>query len=792
MENSNNLNPTVNPTGVPQGQPMAAPLPQSPVGPAPVQPAPAAPNPLPQEPAPAVAQQSPAPQAVPVTPTPQTPAPQFQQAAPRVAPQSFQQPTNRPPVQSMPGQPGRPRPLAAVGGPNPRKFILGCLGFIAFSLLLFVIFVIAFVSQTSASGQNGLASALGVNPAEFTNTLILMTNLVFGIITIITFFVAVFGFFRTAMAAKSDKPTRSAGLKQAAIAGSVFLVMTMIWVFVYLYLNGKKVDAPAATQTQSIVTDPVITTRLIAPVDVKFDGTKIPYNPNILELTFYQWDFGDGTSSTSPSVTHTYNKVGQFDVKLVVTARNKQNNQTLTQNFNKLVTVSEVKVSASFTATPTSGPAPLSVEFDASASKSPAGQIRSYEWDFQGQTNFRDASGPKAKYTFEREGTYEVKLRVSDSSGQTSIVSQNITAGGPDLPTPVISIPTTDGKYYVGKQLTFLGEKSTSPNGEITKYEWDFGDASPKANTRTATHSYKTAGLYEVILKTTDVKNKTSQVAKKITLENEEQGPQAVIETDPALADKQKSLMGKAPFEVAFDARKSTDPDNNIVEFKWDFDGDNKEDAAGPTANFVYKIPGSYNATLTALDSAGNQSSTVLVVKVAAQDLTARLTADKIEGNAPLTVTFDASGSSYPDGQITSYEWDFGDGSPKRIDASQVSYKYTAIGTFTATVTAKSSDGKTDAQTLIINVRPISLQACFTPTVEQGPAPLTIEFDPRCSQGSVAKYLWDFGDSETSRTRKPSHTFNTAGSYQVTLEVTDNQNVVNTFSKNILVTGNVQ
>jgi PKD repeat protein len=186
------------------------------------------------------------------------------------------------------------------------------------------------------------------------------------------------------MAAKSDKPARSAGLKQAAIAGSVFLVMTMIWVFVYLYLNGKKIDAPAATQTQSIVTDPVITTRLIAPVDIKFDGTKIPYNPNILELTFYQWDFGDGSSSTSPSVTHTYNQVGQFDVKLVVTARNKQTNQTLTQNFNKLVTVSEVKVSASFTATPTSGPAPLSVEFDASASKSPAGQIRSYEWDFQG------------------------------------------------------------------------------------------------------------------------------------------------------------------------------------------------------------------------------------------------------------------------------------------------------------------------------------------------------------------------------------------------------------------------
>lgn len=787
MENPNPIQPGSQPTpmpSVPQGQPMTGPLPgsqpQAAPAQAPVQPV-APQQPMQQQPM----MQQPLPQ------QPQMAQPMQQQ--PMQQQPMMQQNMQRPGMPQPMGQP-RPRLLAGQpGGPNPRKLILGCLGFIGFSLLLFVIFVVAFVSQTSATGENGLASALGVNPGEFTNSLILLTNLIFGVITIVTFFIAVFGFFRAGMAPKTDKPARSAGFRQAAIAGSIFLIMTMIWVFVYLYLNGKKVDIPTNTaQTEGIVTEPEVTTRLTAPVDVRFDGTQIPYNPNRIELTFYQWDFGDGSSSTSPTVTHTYREVGQFNVQLTVTARDKTTDETLTQSFSKLVTVSDVKVSAEFEASPESGPAPLTVAFDASASESPAGEIRSYEWDFQGQNNFRDDEGVRVEYTFEREGNYDVKLRVTDSSGQSAITTKTITAGGPDLPIAVIDIPTTDGKYYVGKQLTFLGEKSTTPNGEITKYEWDFGDASPKANTRTATHSYKSAGLYEVILKATDETGKTGTSSKKINVEAEEQGPQAIIETDPALKENEKSLSGQAPFEVGFDATKSTDPDNNIVEFKWDFNGDGVEDAAGSTANYVYKIPGSYNATLTATDSAGNESSSVLVVKVAAQDLTARLIADKVEGTAPLTVTFDASGSTYPDGQITSYEWDFGDGAPKRIDASQVSYKYTAIGTFTATVTAKASDGKTDSGTLVINVRPISLQSCFEPTVEQGPAPLTVEFDPRCSQGSVAKYLWDFGDGETSRTRKPTHTFDNPGSYQVTLEVTDNQNVVNSFSKNILVTGNVQ
>ena len=790
------------PSGQPQGQPM-----------------PTAPTQVPQQPAPQ--QVMPQQQAMPQVqqPMPTQPMPQQMRAQQPMQGQPMQMPQGQPyrpaysqaqgfagqqPMQGqMPGQPGGPqqpgfrpgaRPVpTGPGGPNPRKLIMGCLGFFFFSIILFVIFVIAFVANTSASGQNGLADSLGVNAGEFTNTLILITNLIFGLVVMVTFFIGIFGLFRAAMAPKLDKPAKASGYRQAGIAGAIFLVMTMLWVFVYIYLNGKKVNIPTQqATTQGIVTEPVVTTQLTAPIDIKFDASKIPFNANQIEITFYAWDFGDGGISNSSTVTHTYSNIGQYNAKLTVTARNKATNAIVNQNFEKLITVTDVKVNAEFSATPESGPAPLAVDFDASASTSPAGEIKTYEWDFKGASTFRDATGSTTSFTFPKEGDYDVKLRVTDNTGQTAIVTKTISATGPDVPVSVIDIPTTDGKYYVSKQLTFLGEQSTSPNGNITKYEWDFGDQTPKATTRTATHTYTKTGLYEIILKTTDEAGKAGSASKKITLVNAESTPQAIIDTTPALGAKDKTLNGTVPLQVHFDANKSTDPDNNIVEYKWDFDGDGTVDSAGATADFVYKVAGSYNATLTAIDATGNQSSNILVIVVASQGLQARLTADVVEGTSPLIVTFDASSSSYPDGQITSYEWSFGDGSPKRIDASQVSYKYNNIGTFTASVIAKASDGKTSKGEIIINIRPVALKACYTPSAEQGPAPLAIEFDPRCSQGAVAKYLWDFGDGQTSRIRKPTHTFDNAGSYQVTLEVTDNENVVNTYKKDILVTGTVQ
>lgn len=727
----------------------------------------------------------------------QQPAPV--QAAPVYAPAPAQVQAQRPvaapaTVPARPGQPVQPlKPGTIVRKPpNPKKLIYGCVGCSGFLVLFFIIFVLIFVAQTSPAGDNPLAKSLGLDPGSFTNTLILLVNLVFGAISVILFLLAIIGLFRLMMARKDDKEARKKGLTMAGISGVLFTIFVFIWVGIYLFLSSKKVIIPK-TQSVGIVTEPANTLNLTAPILIKFDSSSAPINKTKYQILSYLWDFGDGETSTVAQTSHTYSDKGKnngrFDVTLTIDMSDKQTNAESKTNFTTIVTIANVQLNAEFTATPDSGPAPLSVDFDASTSKAPAGDITAYDWDFINNNLFKDGSGVKVSHTFDQVGIYPVNLRVTDNTGQFKVVTKNITVTASNVPAPVIEIPTTDGKYYTNVQYSFLGEKTTSPNGKINKYEWDFGDGTPKANTRTANHIYKTSGTFDVTLTATDETNVSGTLTQKIKVEIADTAPIAAITTVPAIVKGQDYLSGTVPFTVSFDGSSSQDKDNNIVDYKWDFNGDGEIDANGQTTSYVYKTDGIYNATLTVVDGQNQQSNAVLVVKVGAQPLQAKLSADPVEGNVPLTVTFDASGSSYPNGQIVSYEWDFGDGSAKRIDTSKVTYKYTKIGTFTAKVTAIASDNtKSTAQTPV-NIRPISLTACFAATPESGPSPLTVEFDPRCSTGTVAKYSWDFGDTSTSKTRKPTHTFTLPGNYQVTLEVADSQNIVNTYTKNVLVTG---
>ena len=130
---------------------------------------------------------------------------------------------------------------------------------------------------------------------------------------------------------------------------------------------------------------------------------------------------------------------------------------------------------------------------------------------------------------------------------------------------------------------------------------------------------------------------------------------------------------------------------------------------------------------------------------------------------------------------------DVGDGGKPRIDTAKVTYQYSAIGSFTAKVTAIGSDNKRDTATVDINVRPVSVTACFEPSSDRGPAPLQVAFDPTCSTGTVVKYTWTFGKAGASTDRKPVFTFTDPGTYDVILEVADAQNVIDTITNTITV-----
>lgn len=716
------------------------------------------------------------------TPTP-TPAPSAAQPAKPATP-----PT---PAQPQPGRPGTPPPNRPGAGlpSNPatrRKALLGCMGAFVGTIVILLILSFVFLAQSDPQVQSPIAKLLGVEQASFINGLITFVHTIFVLLALTAFVFTMIGLFKASMAKKDDKVAKKEGLRETMIAGIILLFILLVWVGVYIYLDSKRIKVEGPAQTE-IMTEPLDTTNLTAPIEIKFDASNIKLSQ--FQIVSYNWDFGDKESGTGQITSHIYTDIGTYTVTLNVEGKDKKTGELTTAGtYTIFVSVADVALSASFIAEPETGEAPLTVKFDASASKAPNGNIDKYEWDLNEDGKYDDATGVTTEYEFEKIGIYKVGLKVTTSLGKEGTIEKEITVVEATKPIPVIEIMDNPAKYLVDTEYVFKSDKSTSPSGKITKYEWDFGDGAKVVTTKTASHKYTKTGNYEVTLTLTDDAGKVGESTKILKVENMPGIPVAKMVTDPAMKQTAVSLDGKVPFAVKFDATSSVDPDNNIVDYGWDFNDDGTNEAFGVTTTYTFTSEGTFKVVLTVTDADENTGTANMTVKVSPQGITAVLTADTVDGNIPLTVAFDASASSYPKGQISSYRWDFGDGSAPKLGESSLSHKYTAVGTYTAKVTVIGSDNTTDTASQLISVRELGLQSCFATVFEQGPAPLTTSFDPGCSTGNISKYFWDFGDGQTSTDEKPDHTFTTAGTYKVTLEVSDNDN--NISKSEVTITAN--
>lgn len=119
-------------------------------------------------------------------------------------------------------------------------------------------------------------------------------------------------------------------------------------------------------------------------------------------------------------------------------------------------------------AAPTTGPAPLTVSFDARQSSDPdpadAGLLR-YEWDFTDDGTV-DARTATATYTYPPGGPYTARLRVRDTLDAIDEQTVAIQAGG-SAPAPVITAPAAGTTFAVGQPLTFAGEATDPDDGPL-------------------------------------------------------------------------------------------------------------------------------------------------------------------------------------------------------------------------------------------------------------------------------------------------------------------------------------
>ena len=117
-------------------------------------------------------------------------------------------------------------------------------------------------------------------------------------------------------------------------------------------------------------------------------------------------------------------------------------------------------------ANPTSGPAPLTVDFDGSASSDPDGQALLYAWDLDGDGAFDDAAVANPTYVYNASGTYTARLRVTDTDNLSDTTSLVISVSN-SPPTAQITAPSPTLTWRVGEPIAFSGSATDPEDGPL-------------------------------------------------------------------------------------------------------------------------------------------------------------------------------------------------------------------------------------------------------------------------------------------------------------------------------------
>jgi PKD repeat protein len=158
--------------------------------------------------------------------------------------------------------------------------------------------------------------------------------------------------------------------------------------------------------------------------------------------------------------------------------------------------------------TPANGSAPLEVKFSGDQSKAPAGQVGRYTWYFgDGAT---ETLSPNPTHTFTAPGIYEVLLQVEDNNGGLGVTRQLVTVRPSGNQPPIAMAKTSARVIRTGESIQFDGSASSSADGAITSYQWDFGDGQTDSG-MTPKHVYTQPGRYSAAL---TVANKAGEHAK--------------------------------------------------------------------------------------------------------------------------------------------------------------------------------------------------------------------------------------------------------------------------------------
>jgi len=216
--------------------------------------------------------------------------------------------------------------------------------------------------------------------------------------------------------------------------------------------------------------------------------------PNECTIEGYNWDFGDGVTSTASNPVHNYCAVGNYNVELIVEYNCGNGCGTKSVSVSKSIVIEEIKsISADYTFNKSKN----TIDFTSSIANPNGCTIEGYNWDF-GDGNFSTDSNPIHKFC--STGTFDVTLTVKYDCGGKCGELSNATITKSIIIDQLKGIEL-DFKYYINQCGVYFNPviEGLQDDCNIQSYSWEFGDGSISGQ-REPYHSYASTGTYDVSL----------------------------------------------------------------------------------------------------------------------------------------------------------------------------------------------------------------------------------------------------------------------------------------------------
>jgi len=551
-------------------------------------------------------------------------------------------------------------------------------------------------------------------------------------------------------------------------------------------------------------------------------GDSIFFTNGSMNFASYLWDFGDGTTTAGTNPFHVYADSGNYQVSLTVT-----DSVGCTTSFPLPYQVNISKPIANFTFTATPVPCQsVSVAFTNLSSGAD-----SYFWNF-GNNQYSSQANPVHNYPangmnsatlvatsagcsdsftmsnlvyspwlqvdfnyIQSTDCFPVTVTYTDSSfdavswswdfgdGDTSS-QQNPVHVFTTMPTMPVTLVATDMygcvKYKSKPNITAIQIAVAADDtigcaphtialsdssSNISSWLWDFGDGTTSTLAEPS-HVYANNGNYTVSLTATSTSGCT-QVINPVT---------QITATGPEAQFTLNSLVSCAPTIVNF-------YDNSVddQQWIWNFGDGNQSVIENPV--HIYNQPGTYDVTLTVIDSAGCMDTLVSPAIVHITGSVAAFAVTATSGCSPWQVQFqDSSISAF------TWAWNFGDGNTSTLQNPL--HTYNTPGNYMVTLMTTDTTG---CESTFSNPVPLNVQqpptGLFTMSDSSGCAPLSVTMNNM--SGTGLNYTWNFGDGTTSSAMSPVHTYTNPGSYTVSLEVTNSSGCVDTMVASVPVIAGV-